>query len=120
MEDKEDGKCRVTFAVEIDVPTGRVLTEGGSGPGGFGLPWIQCKCKSPCPKDQMVIDMVACVPAKRFFGSPLSTFSAGILQWRNRLRPDVVQQFTMPVNPPVLEPISHTNILWAIVSDYDK
>ena len=51
---------------------------------------------SRCPKEQMVIDMLAAVPAKRFFGSPLSTFSAGIVQWRNRLRPDISQQFTMP------------------------
>jgi len=46
--------------------------------------------------DGLLIDMLACVPAKRFFGSPLSTFSAGIVQFRNRLRPDVRIQYTMP------------------------
>lgn len=46
--------------------------------------------------DGLLIDMLACVPAIRFFGSPLSTFSAGIVQYRNRLRPDIHVQYTMP------------------------
>eukprot|EP00040_Diaphanoeca_grandis_P007824 m.42462 g.42462 ORF g.42462 m.42462 type:complete len:566 (+) comp19110_c0_seq1:135-1832(+) len=46
--------------------------------------------------DGLLIDMLAAVPSKRFFGSPLSTFSAGIVQFRNRLRPDVRIQYTMP------------------------
>merc|ERR1712100_497244 len=53
------------------------------------------QCKGKCPFDQLSIDMLACVPAKRFFGSPLSTFSAGIAQWRHRCLPDTSIQYTM-------------------------
>jgi hypothetical protein len=49
-----------------------------------------------CPPTMLMVDMLAAVPAKRFFGSPLSTFSANIVQWRNRVHPDTRMQYTMP------------------------
>jgi len=57
---------------------------------------VMWKCEGKCPPDQLAIDMLAAVPAKRFFGSPLSTFSGGIAQWRNRCRPHSVVQHTVP------------------------
>lgn len=35
-------------------------------------------------KKKHIIDMLTCVPAKTFIGSPGSTFSSGIIQWRHR------------------------------------
>eukprot|EP00041_Stephanoeca_diplocostata_P030446 m.921944 g.921944 ORF g.921944 m.921944 type:complete len:660 (+) comp23757_c0_seq63:204-2183(+) len=49
---------------------------------------VMWKCEGKCHPDQLSIDMLSAVPAKRFFGSPLSTFSGGIQQWRNRCRPN--------------------------------
>lgn len=56
---------------------------------------VMWKCEGRCPPDQLAIDMLAAVPAKRFFGSPLSTFSGGIAQWRNRCRPHSLVQHTV-------------------------
>lgn len=56
---------------------------------------VMWKCEGRCPPDQLAVDMLAVVPAKRFFGSPLSTFSGGIMQWRNRCRPNTIRQFTV-------------------------
>ena len=33
-----------------------------------------------------IVDMICCVPAYKFFGTSLSTFSTGIMQWRGYLR----------------------------------
>ena len=46
---------------------------------------VMWKCSSvypgvKCPPTMLMVDMLAAVPAKRFFGSPLSTFSANIVQ----------------------------------------
>lgn len=57
---------------------------------------VMWKCDGKCAPDQLSIDMLAGVPAKRFFGSPLSTFSAGIAQWRHRCHPATQIQHTMP------------------------
>ena len=56
---------------------------------------VMWKCEGKCAPDQLSIDMLSAVPAKRFFGSPLSTFSGGIQQWRNRCRPHSIVQVTL-------------------------
>ena len=51
-------------------------------------PKVVCwsKQKIVNPKIDPIIDMVCCVPAKHFFGTSLSTFSTGIMQWRGYLK----------------------------------
>jgi hypothetical protein len=46
--------------------------------------------------NSMLIDMLCCVPASRFFGTPLSTLSSGIVTLRKRVGTFKQRDFTIP------------------------
>jgi len=46
--------------------------------------------------NSMLIDMLCCVPAKRFFATPLSTLSSGIVTLRKRVGTHRQRDFTIP------------------------
>ena len=46
--------------------------------------------------NSMLLDMLCCVPASRFFGTPLSTLSSGIVTLRKRVGTFTQRDFTIP------------------------
>mgnify|MGYP005641884579 FL=1 len=52
------------------------------------VPRVVCWSKQDIaePKIAPIVDMLCCIPAKHFFGTSLSTFSTGIMQWRGYMK----------------------------------
>ena len=53
-----------------------------------------------------IIDMVCCVPAKKFFGTALYTFSTGIMQWRGYMK---AYGYPIDDNPVFIKESPHCN-----------
>lgn len=88
--DRDKGYCTVHIAAEVDVASGLVLRSNGSGHGGYGVFWTQCKCKSPYKFCRHVI--VLLIAISRLDETQVMTATTGTSYWKGMSRTNPVDQ----------------------------
>ena len=81
VKDREmdKGSYNVSFAVEFDIASGKILMKGGSGTGGIGVHAPLCRCKSPFPCCRHIVSGLVAI--SRLSAEHCKTATSGDKYW---------------------------------------